>query len=471
MSNKQKYKTLSKNTLLFTISGFGTKAITFFMVPLYTYVLSTNEFGTVDLLLTTSQLLIPVLTLNIQDAVLRFSLDKENDPHKVIGAGIKICLVSSCILLIALFIINGLQIVNLDTTYLLFLTFVYFWGTLYNCFSMYLRAVDKVKVLMVAGLLGTFLTCVFNIFFLMVIKLGINGYMIANVAGNAIAAIFMFINGKIFKEADYKQSRKLLRLMISYSFPLVFNSIAWWLNNASDRYILTFFSGVAINGIYAVSYKIPTILTTLQSLFYNAWSVSAITEFDNEDKDGFMGNIYTLYSGLSMIGCSILLICNIPIARLLFAKEFFEAWKYVPPLLLGTVFNGLALFEGCIFTAVKRTKDVSKTTLMGAGFNTVMNIILIPNLGALGAAFATLLGYFTVWAMRTYQLKSIIKLKVNWKLQIFGLIILAIQSFVALCNDCYIIQSIALIVIAFSFRKLLLEIVSQVKKIFIHKKY
>lgn len=145
--------------------------------------------------------------------------------------------------------------------------------------------------------------------------------------------------------------------MILYSFPLVTNSIAWWLNNASDRYILTFFCGTSINGIYAVSYKIPTILSTFQSVFYNAWSISAITEFDKEDRDGFIGNIYTMYSAISIIGCSILLIFNIFIAKILYSK-LFEAWHYVPPLLIGTVFNGLALFEGCIFTAVKNKRGI-----------------------------------------------------------------------------------------------------------------
>lgn len=59
---------------------------------------------------------------------------------------------------------------------------------------------------------------------------------------------------------------------------------------------MTFFCGTAINGIYAVSYKIPTILSTIQTIFYNAWSISAITEFDKDDRDGFIGNIYTIYS-------------------------------------------------------------------------------------------------------------------------------------------------------------------------------
>lgn len=73
--------------------------------------------------------------------------------------------------------------------------------------------------------------------------------------------------GNIYKESKMSGSTKLLKAMILYSLPLVMNALAWWLNNASDRYILTFFCGTAINGIYAVSYKIPTILSTIQTIF------------------------------------------------------------------------------------------------------------------------------------------------------------------------------------------------------------
>ena len=72
---KNKYRDLSKNTILFTINSFGSKIISFLLVPLYTYVLSTSDYGTADLVTSTVSLLVPVLTLNVQDAVLRFSLE------------------------------------------------------------------------------------------------------------------------------------------------------------------------------------------------------------------------------------------------------------------------------------------------------------------------------------------------------------------------------------------------------------
>lgn len=442
MSGKSKYRDLSKNTLLFTISSFGSKIISFLLVPLYTYVLSTTDYGTVDLMTTTVQLLIPIMTINIQDAVLRFSLDAECDEKEVIGEALKIIAISTALLAISLLIIWKSNILKMDAQYLYFLFLSFVFGSINNCFSMYLRARNKVLILTIGGLMNTILTCGLNIVLLLCVKMGVTGYLIANVVGTGIAVVFMLFAGDIYKEANFRNTNHLLKLMIPYSLPLVVNSLAWWVNNASDRYILTFFCGAGINGIYAVAYKIPTILSTVQTVFYNAWSISAIIEYDKDDKDGFIGNVYTMYSSASYLGCTILLVLNVFIAKVLYSNDFFMAWKYVPFLLVGTVFNGIALFEGCIFTAVKKTKDVSITTIMGTLVNTLLNFVLIPVIGATGAALATMAGYCSIWIVRTLQMRKIVRLKVNWGVQVSSSVLLIVQAILAMSDQLYWIQII-----------------------------
>ena len=75
--------------------------------------------------------------------------------------------------------------------------------------------------------------------------------------------------------------------MIAYSAPLVLNAIGWWVNSASDRYVVTWLCGLAVNGIYSVGYKIPSIINVFQTIFNQAWFLSAVKEFDPQDKDGF----------------------------------------------------------------------------------------------------------------------------------------------------------------------------------------
>lgn len=430
MNNK--YKELSKNTLIFTISSFGSKFIAFFLVPLYTYILTTTEYGTVDLLTTTAQLLIPTLTINIQDAVLRFSLDKNAKKNDVVFIAYRIIVLSSLVLAIALFFLKFFGLLRLENQYIVFLFLSYFSGTIYNSLTMYIRSINKMKLIAVAGIINTLITCSTNIFLLLVVKMGVTGYMIAYVSGTCIADIILIIKADIFHEILHSRfNKKLFVSMLLYSAPLVTNSIAWWINNASDRYILTFFCGAVANGVYAVAYKIPSILSVIQSTFYNAWSVSAIKEFDKNDSDGFIGNVFSMYCCVSVICCSAIMCCNIIIASLLYSKDFFFAWKFVPLLLAGTVFNGLGLFIGCIFTAVKNSKVISYTTIVGALANTVLNFALIPFWGGIGAAVATFIGYMVVFAARVYKVKDIIRMRLNWIVIIASFVLLSIQCLIA----------------------------------------
>lgn len=463
MQKPQKVKALSINTILFAISSFGTKFISFFLVPLYTYVLSTEDFGKLDLMTTTAQLLVPLLTLNIQDAVLRFALDKKYRPEETLNVSMRIYGVGSIVLMFGIALLACTNLLELDASYLYFLFALFVTNAVHNIFSMYLKATNKVKILVACGIMHTLVTCLLNILLLLVWKIGVVGYMIANVAGSLLAIAIMFFFGGIVGAIGKKYSPGLLKEMCIFSAPLIASSVAWWVNNASDRYILTFFCGAAANGIYSVAYKIPTILSTVQGVFYNAWSISAITEFDKDDKDGFIGNIYVTYAVLSFAVCSFLMLFNVFIAKILYAKDFYQAWQFVPPLLLGAVFNGLALFEGCLFSAVKQTKTVSVTTIFGAVVNTAFNFLLIPRMGALGASIATLIGYSMIWVARTISLRKIVVLNVNWTVHVITFIILVVQCVVAVLFEQVYYQIPCVILLIICQRKYISRIIGAIK--------
>lgn len=429
-STKNKYKSLSKNVALFTVSSFGSKIIAFLLVPLYTSILSTEEYGTADLILETVSLLIPILTIDIQDAVLRFTIGN-GDKKNTISIGINISLIGFAILAPVLVVLKAIGILKLEPILIGFLLLNYLFGALNNVFTLYLKGVDKVSTIMVAGILNTAVMCLSNVVLLVFFKCGLYGYLLAHTAGILVSVVFQLFNGGIYKNYIWKTDTTLAKEMVAYSSPLVTNVLAWWINGASDRYILTYICGIAVNGIYSISYKIPSILSVVQNVFYNAWSISAITEYDRDDKDGFIGNVYTSYSIMSILACSVIMVLNIPIANVLYPNSFFTAWKYVPFLLIGTVFNGIALFQGCIFTAIKKTSIISRTTLIGAGINTLGNIILIKAWGALGAASATMVGYFFTWVMRSVYLKNYIRMRVNWKKHYMTLALLVVQSMLA----------------------------------------
>lgn len=461
---KQKNKSLLKNIGIFTIGSFGSNILSFLMVPLYTAVLNTADYGTVDLVTSTAALLTPILLLSIQDATLRFGMDPEYKKEDVLSTSINITFKGTAVLLVGLVFLCILNLVNISKMYLVFLFVFFVLGALNNILNLYLKAKNKASVIAVSGILCTLITCSSNVLLLLVFKFGIIGYMISNTIGVFIQVVYQLVVGHAYKDIHIRNYTNLSKSMIKYSSPLIANSISWWINNASDRYILTWLRGASANGIYTVSYKIPTILSMFQNIFFNAWSISAISEFDENDTDGFIGTNYSLYSFVSLFVCSGLLIINIPLAKFLYRGDYFAAWQCVPFLLFGTVFSGISQFEGSLFAAKRNTKQVAKTTVIGAAVNTICNFVFIYFIGATGAALATLLGYAVTWVLRTKYLQSFIKMKVNWFNHFSSLFLVAIQAIIATTNISLIIQIVFFLAVLILNRKFITLVVNKIIK-------
>ena len=235
----KKYKDLLKNVGVLVISSFATKLLSFFLVPLYTSILSTAEYGLYDLFSTAMNLLFPVLTLCIQDAVLRYSMDPVHNKKEVLSIGLGIHVLSSVI--IGLFLIINhcwIHIVSLDQYAFFFLT-MYIFAGLVAIFNSFARSIDRIKEISIAAVLSTAtgLTC--NILFLTYFKLGLVGYFWASLLSSFVTIVFISIRIKIFDYIILSGIRlKIVISMITYSSPLVLNAIGGWVNNASDRYIV-----------------------------------------------------------------------------------------------------------------------------------------------------------------------------------------------------------------------------------------
>lgn len=413
----KKYIELMKNLGLFFIASFLPNALAFFMIPLYTSCLTKAEYGVVDLLTNTVQLLMPILTIQIQDAVMRYALDKAWDKGDVFSVGVRIVLGGFLLLGAGCIAIKALGLFPLEGIYLVFLLINYLAGSLNNIFSFFCRGIDQVKVLTVGSVLNMVIVVGCNLLFLLKFHWGLYGYLAANSIGLVLSIIYIVLGAKLYRYLKWKSvNRALAEEMVKFSFPLIFSALSWWVNNASDKYILTFFCGVSAVGLYAVAYKIPTILKVFGDVIAMAFSISAIKEFDVEDRDGFIGKSYSMISFFMTASCSAIILCNLLIAKILFAGEFYQAWRYVPPLLVSVLMNQLSFSCENIFVAAKQTKAISKTAVAGAAINTAANFLLIPYFGPYGAAVATALGFTCFWWLRYVILRKSIRMKNHlWK--------------------------------------------------------
>lgn len=429
---REKYKYLIKNIGFFTIAGFVPKVLSFLMIPIYTRCLSTASYGTAELLNSTVQLLMPLLTLQVQDAVLRYSLDQTYRKSEVLSVGIQISICGGILLTAALFIVRLTNAFPLGLAYGGFLLVNYFTGALNNIFSYFCRGIDKVKVLTLGSVLCSLITIGCNLLFLVKFRWGLNGYLLANSVGAFCCAIYVFFGAELYRyTVKVSFHSKAAKEMIVFSAPMIFSALAWWVNNASDKYFVTFFRGVSLTGIYSVSYKIPIILMALGDVVSKAFSISAIRDFDETDRDGFIGTTYSAISFCMTVGCSAIMLLNIPLARLLFAKRFFIAWRFVPPLLVSVLFNQLSLSCENIFLAVRRTKIISVTAVIGAAVNIGCNFLLIPKFGAYGAAIATVISFGLVWLLRYRAAKKYITMQNAQTKELLSYVLIIAQMILA----------------------------------------
>ena len=428
MKEQSGYQYLFKNIGLLTLSSFATKFLSFFLVPLYTSILTSTEYGTYDLFSATIGVLLPIFTLNIQESVIRFSLDKKASRESIVSISTKYLVFSNSLVVLGVVINHIFQLSTTIDGYPIFFVLMFFVQSVAGVMTCYIRGIDKVADLSVSSVMASAVIIFFNILFLLVFKLGLFGYFCANILGQFVQCLYLTIRSNFFSEIRFKKYTVEEKEMITYSKPLIANSIAWWINNVSDRYVIVFFCGLAENGIYSVAGKIPSILNIFQTIFNQAWTLSAVKDFDPEDKSGFFSNTYRAYNCMMTIICSGIILFDKILAHFLYAKDFFVAWKYVPWLTIAILFGALSGYIGGFFSAVKNSKIFATSTIIGAVVNLVLNVVFTPLYGVMGAAVATTICFFVVWIFRFLQSKKCIKLRLNIWRDIFTYALLCVQS-------------------------------------------
>lgn len=414
-----KYRKLLGNSLIFAIGNLGSKLIVVFLLPIYTRYLTTGEYGAVDLLTTTTNMLAPIISLSIYDAVLRYVLDKKYVDVTLLSNGVIVTLIGIAIAAIFTFF----NIPNVG--YLWIILSLQSFQTL---FSQYARGVGKVKLYAVNGIVQTLVTCVAAIILLVYFRLGLVGYFWAVIIANLFSVIFLFVTLHLADKIKMnKFDFSLLKKMLYYSIPLIPNSFAWWLSNASSRYFILYFLSIQINGLFAVANKIPSLLSMLNTIFFQSWQLSAIEEYEDRNDETFYSKVFAYYSQLLFLATSVLLLCLKPILRIAVASEFYTSWLYVPPLLFANIYSSFSSFLGTSYIAAEKTTGVLFTTAIGAILNVVLNFVFIPSFGGIGAGLASMLSFLLIWLIRQKDTQKLIHLTIDLRNMAFNHLVLFLQ--------------------------------------------
>lgn len=395
---------LIKNTGILAIGSFSSKILVFLLVPLYTAVLTTEEYGSYDIIYSTVSLLAPLLTLNIADAMMRFSMDEGADVPRIARSGLAITLASGAVVLAVQFVPNApwQPLAGIG-----WLAPLYASTALYQSLSLLARGLERMKDIAIAGVASSVVLVSFNVVLLLFVDWGLDGYFAANVAAMLLPALWLVWRMRREIVAPSRgDGRGLLASMVRYSLPLVTASVGWWLIGTSDRYIVTAVCGIDANGLYSVAYRIPSILSTVSGIFIQAWQVSAIKVFDPEDSDGFLRRTFSSAEAVVVLLCSVLMPLSPVIAVLMFSGDFYGAWAYVPPLLVYAALNAMGGMWAPFFSAAYDPAPMAWSTFLGGVVNVAAAVPLVTVLGVQGACVSSILAGFVNWGYRAIRARG-----------------------------------------------------------------
>ena len=431
--SKGRYGYLFSNMALFTVSNFVSKLLVFLLVPFYTSVLTEPEYGIADVMQSTLLLTVPLLSVNIGEAALRYALSGA-DKAGILKTGFKYVFraISYVFVLGVVFIGIGQAGFFEGTSlasYIAVFIVLFAADSVYEFMLLYCQGCDKTKVMITGSISCTALVIAANLLFLLVFKLGLYGYLAAQILSFFGAALIMFL---LIKGAqglkDAREDKELEGEMREYGKNMQLYAASSWANNAIDRYFILAMLGSAANGLYGVAYKIPAILTTFQRIFAQAFQMSAVKEYEGDDRAEFFSGLFKKYNAIMVVLCAWLIYFLKVIAAFLFRKGFFEAWVLVPPLLISVIFGALEGYLGSICLAFKDGKSMGRATGMGALVNIALNFALISYFGATGAAVATCVSYFVMFALAYMYVMRHVVLSVGFGLNLLCYILLAVES-------------------------------------------
>ena len=439
------YRKLFSNTLTFAIGSFSSKILVVLLIPIYTNALSDTEMGITDILTQIANWAIPIASVTIAEAVIRFGLDKAYDKKAVFTIGNVVCLSGLAIFGVIMFVVTVAGVAKKYLgSYSLILYLYIFMSSMKTLYSTYVRAIEKVRLFALNGIITTFFTLLFNVLFYMVFPkdhafFGIGGvfaspvakYLLAVLLSDFISIIFLIFAAKLWQHFDMKHmNRDLLRTMMQYSVPLIPAQLLWLITNSSDSFMTAGILGDGYNGILTASYKIPNIVATVYLVFGQAWNMSAITENDSKDRDRFYEKVFDFNQSLIYILAGGCLLVIQPLTNVLIGKEFHDSIRYSPILIYSTVFSCFTTFMGSIYIATKRSKRSLFTSLISGVVNVGLNLLLIPRIGLYGPAISTVAAYFTVFIVRVFDSRALIPFRIDWHKLIFNNIILVMMTII-----------------------------------------
>ena len=467
-------KELFSDTLIYGISSVVARFINYLLVPVYTFVFLPGEYGIVGLVYAAIGLLNVVFTMGLESSYIRYG--KDRDKAKSYFKTLQFFLLGSSLVLVALlWVLQPLLAPQLglesgNSIYLMMLG-VLFFDTLTIVPFAELRLVQRAKLFAILRLGNVLINVALVLYLLLKLEYGIEAIFYSNLAASILTMIVIWVITLPMLSGDW--NRELLSQALKFGLPFIPAGIGYAINETLDRFFLNAMSPDKISeiyggtytsedivGIYNACYKLAVFMLLLVQMYRMAWQPFFMRQSDKEDAPKVFAQAFTFFNAAAAIlfvtvalFVEYIVAIKIPVVDVyLIGEEYWMGLSIVPVLLMAYWFQGWYVnFSAGIFIA-EETKRLAQITLTGALITIVANLLLIPKLGMMGSATATLMSYL-VMALLIYRY-STRSLKVPYKLwQAFAVvgvsaITIVIKPFLSHLNFSDIAGSVLLLLIA-----------------------
>lgn len=444
---------LLKKTAIYFIGNLSSKIMSALLIPIYAFYISAEDFGTYDFSQTLMGIISPIIVAAIWEAILRFMLSEDDDikRKKVMSTAITFSLSMSTVFVILAtiyvnFTNNSILFANQIILMIVLNTLVYIWQ--YSA-----RGTANNKLFVISGIVSTTVNFIMVLILVVYLKLGLLGLYLAYNMGQL--AIILILESRLklitsLKVSDFDYG--ILKKMLFFSSPLVFNLISAWFISGFGRTIITLRLGNEANGVYSFANKFSILITVIGSVVTMAIIEEAILSLKNKQLDTeFYKTIQTLF--LFFLGLITIAMPAINVFYIFISKTDYQSSIYfIPGLLLYAVFNTMASNIGSVFQAINKTSYQFITTLLGGIMTVIISLLFISTFGVMAVIIGQIIGAFVMLISRYIIINKFIEFKINWLPIVFLVGIFCIVSVITLNVTIFvniIIELLCIVIIAY----------------------
>lgn len=373
------------------------------MIPLYTHFLSPEDYGTLEILDLVSYLVGLFLAMGIAQSLFRFyyEFEEQEKRDQVISVSmITLWGVTIVILISLLYFSRGISTLVFNSNEYFRMLNLVFIALVLNLNSEVPLGVLRIKQKSVQYVTINIIRLIFslglNILFIVKYGMGVIGILYSGLIVSFLTCLY--VTFYILRRIKLTYSFSLISAIFKYALPIMWSWLGMFILHFGDRFIIQRLLSLSDVGIYSLAYKfgyMPNYLILYP--FMMIWSPKRFDLLKEPNAKDIYSTIFTYFMFAQIFaGLGVIVLIKDVIA-LMSASQFHEAYKYVPVILLGYICFGIFEYVQFGIHVSKKTRVLAIFTLITAGINVGLNLLLMPILGLWAAALIT----FFSWAFLT----------------------------------------------------------------------